>query len=197
MSDRFSLSLALFALFASVPTMADTFKGGPLEVVLAGEILSLKDSKSGEAYVLKGNKARAQSRVSMQIRGFDGNSLREWLSEHLPAKVQGYFQREDKSLGLVTRFKVVTFALDPASVKCQRDEAPEFRLCTADYALSRSNTVDIPAGESGEHVVALELLPPREVGFSIQMARGSSRSYNVLTGTPTLSMSQFAGLPEH
>ncbi len=197
MSVRFSVALVSIALFASVPTMADPLSGGPLDVVLSGEILSVKDNKSGEDYVLKGNKVRAQSRVLMQVRGFAGGALREWLEDRLPVKVQGYFEREDKSLGLVTRFKAVTFALDPATVKCQRDEAPEFRFCTAEYALSRSNTVDIPAGEGGEHVIALQMLPPRAVDFPVQMARGTSRAYNVLTGKPTLSMFQFAGLPEH
>jgi hypothetical protein len=198
MSFRFRAALILISLFASVSSMAaDPFSGGPLDVVLSGEVVSVKDNRTGDAWVLKGNKARAQARVMLAVRGFAGGSLREWLEGRLPLKVQGYFEREDKGAGLVTRFKPVTFALDPATLRCQKDEAPEFRLCTAEYIISRSNTVDVPAGDGGEHVIALQMLPPGQVDFPIQMARGISRPYSVLTGKPTLTMFQFAGLPQH
>lgn len=196
MSFRTRVALIIISLSASYSSMADPFSGGPLDVVLSGEILSVKDNRTGEAYVLKGNKARAQARVQVTVRGFAGGSLREWLEGRLPLKVQGYFEREDKGLGLLTRFRPVTFSMDPVSLRCKRDEAPEFRLCTSEYVLSRSNTVDVPPGESGDHVLALQMLPPRQVDFPIQMARGASRAYNVLTGKPTLSMFQFAGLPQ-
>lgn len=196
MSFLARVALILISLLASYSSMADSFPGGPLDVVLSGEVLSVKDNRLGEAYVVNGNKARAQARVQVTVRGFAGGSLREWLEGRLPLKVQGYFEREDKGLGLLTRFKPVTFSLDPVSLRCQRDQAPEFRLCTAEYLLSRSNTVDVPPGDSGDHLLALQMVPPRQVDFAIKIARGASRAFNVLTGKPTLSMSQFAGLPQ-
>lgn len=197
MSFRTRLLIFILSLFVSVSSMADPFPGGPLDVVLSAEILSVKDNRTGEAYVLKGNRARAQARVQVSVRGFAGGSLRQWLDGRLPLKVQGYFEREDKSLGVLTRFKPVTFSLDPVTLRCKRDEAPEFRLCTADYVVSRSNTVDIPPGDPGDHVIALQMLPPRKTEFPIQIARGPSRPYSLLTGKPTFSLFQFAGLPQY
>jgi hypothetical protein len=196
MSLSLRFTLISISFFGSFTSMADPFSGGPLDVVISGEVLSAKDNRTGEPYVIKGNKVRVQSRVMVAVRGFAGGSLREWLEGRLPLKVQGYFEREDKGMGLVTRFKAVTFNLDPASLKCQKDEAPEFRLCTASYTVSRSNTVDIPAGEGGEHVMALQMLPPRATDFAIKMARGNSVAYSVLSGKPKISLFQFAGLPQ-
>lgn len=184
--------LTLLSLVMSALAMSD-----PLDVVVTTEIISARDSKTNEPYVQTGNKVRVRSHVVVKARGYTSGSLREWLQERLPKSLEGYFEREEVATGLATRFKPITFQLEPESLHCTNDEtSPEFRICRAEYKVSRTNTVDIAAGSGGEHRMSLQMLSPRELAFNLQMERGASIGYSVLTDKPKVSDYRFIGLPE-
>lgn len=184
-------ALMLVALLLSTVAVAD-----PLEVVLSSDILSAVDHKNNTQSVLKGNKVRVRADVKITVKGYTSGSLREWLANYLPKNVRGYFEREDLSNGLVTRYKPLSFALRPSTIRCRRDEQPEFRVCEANYGVSATNMVDVPAGEAHEQAMALQMLPITSVGFPVRMAKAERRVYRVMTGEPTLSQGKFAGLPQ-
>jgi len=182
-------ALALFLL--STVAHAD-----PVEVVLASSISGVKDSRSLQNYVLKGNKARVYAKVQIHAKGYSNQGLRQWLERRLPTNVDGFFEREDRDSGLSVRYKPVAFKLRKAEIFCTGGATPEYEVCHADYAVSNANAVDIPGGEGGEHVVTLQMLPPAN-DFRVKMSKGATKNYFVLAGDPKLSRFGFAGGSDH
>ena len=72
---QITLGIFLLSLVAS----AD-----PVEVVLSTKITGVKDSKSLQNYVLKGNKARVYAKVQIHAKGYSNQGLRQWLERRLP-----------------------------------------------------------------------------------------------------------------
>ncbi len=182
----------IFSIFLfSVVASAD-----PVEVVLSTTISGVKDAKSLQNYVLKGNKARVYAKVQIHAKGYSNQGLRQWLERRLPGNVDGFFEREDKDSGLSVRYKPVAFKLRKAEIFCTGGSTPEYEVCHADYAVSNANAVDIPSGEGGEHMVTLQMLPPSN-DFRVKMAKGATKNYFVLAGDPKLSRFGFAGGSDH
>ena len=108
---------ALLVMFGicmfSMVAMAD-----PVEVVLSTKITGVKDAKSLQNYVLKGNKARVYAKVQIHAKGYSNQGLRQWLERRLPGNVDGFFEREDKDSGLSVRYKPVAFKLRRQEIFC-------------------------------------------------------------------------------
>ncbi len=188
--------LVVLSLALSFLVLATTASADPIEVVLSSKIVSIKDSKTMNQYILKGNKARVYSKVAIHAKGYANRGLRQWLEKRLPRQLAGYYEREDKDTGLSTRYRPVPFQLRRDQVFCTAGNSPEFEVCHADFAVSTANAVDIPSGEGGEHAVTLQMLPP-EGDFRVRMAKSQTKSYVVLSGDPKLSKYSFAGMPEN
>jgi len=186
---RFQLSIVLMGLVAVA-------SADPVEIVLSSKIEKIKDAKSHQNYILKGNKARVYSKVSIHAKGFSNQGLRQWLERKLPNAVDGFFEREDRDSGLAVRYKPVPFKLKRKEIFCTTASSPEYEVCHADYSVSNANAVDIPGGDGGEHVVTLQLLPPAN-DLRVKMAKASSTNYYVLSGDPKLSKYGFAGMSDH
>lgn len=187
---KFPLAAILMGL------VAVTAKADPVEVMLSSKIMQVKDSRTMQSYVLKGNKARVYSKVSIHAKGYSNQGLRQWLERRLPNSVDGFFEREDKDTGLSVRYKPVAFKLKRKEIFCTTGSSPEFEVCHADYAVSNANAVDIPGGEGGEHIVTLQMLPPAN-DLRVKMAKNAPKNYFVLAGDPKLSKYGFAGMGDH
>ena len=185
-----TLVVALAVVFC-LPAMAD-----PTEVILSTKLLAIKDAKTMQAYVLKGNKARIYSKVTLHAKGYSNRGLRNWLETRLPKSIPGFFEREDKDTGLSVRYRPVSFQLRRTNIFCTAASSPEYEVCHADDSVSSANAVDLPAGDGGEHAVNLQILPP-EGDLRVKIARATAKSYYVLSGDPKLSKYSFAGMSDH
>ena len=185
-----ALSALFLALFA-----APAF-GNAVEVIISSKVLNTKDSKTMQEYVLKGNKVRVYSQVAIHAKGYSNRGLRQRVERQLPGSMDGLFERTDADTGLSVRYKPVKFRLQRRSIFCTVGSSPEFEVCHANYAVSASNAVDIPAGTGGEHSVTLQMLPPSN-GLKAKMAKTEPKVFHVLTGEPALSRYSFTGMPQN
>ena len=105
------LRATLIIFILSAAAFAD-----PVEVVLSTKITGVKDAKSLQNYVLKGNKARVYAKVQIHAKGYSNQGLRQWLERRLPGNVDGFFEREDKDSNLSVRYKPVAIKLRKAEI---------------------------------------------------------------------------------
>lgn len=192
MKTRHLFALA-FASFYSLNSFAT-----PVEIVVTGRVLSVRDNQTRETNVVASHKVRVESKIYLEVRGYNNGSLGTWIEKELPRTVNAYFEREDQDSGLITRFRTLPFRLQDNSVRCTRDYDPEYRVCKAEYSVSKSNEVDVPPGRWGQQAVSLQVVAPDDVGIPVRIARTRPKNYSVLTGEqPQLSMQSFTGLPQH
>lgn len=168
--------------------------GQPQEMVLSSQVLKAKDSRTSQTYVQSGNKVRVFPRVVVKATDFANHGLKWWLSKNLPAKMMGYFVREDKGTGMQVRFQPMAFSLSRRDIFCSKANSPDFESCQAEYQLSAQNAVDIQSGNSGEHMISLRMTPPQ--GLGLKMLKYSAQNYFVLHNQPKLSTFAFIGLPQ-
>jgi hypothetical protein len=183
---RIPVIVGLMTLFAIAAA------ANPTEVLMTSKILTVKDAKTAQKYVLQGNKARVYAKVSIRATGLANSGLRQWLEKRLPASVLGFFERKDRDNGLTVRYKPVPFVLKKNEIFCTRASTPKNEVCHADFAVSAVNAVDIPSGDNGAHTVMLQLLPP-ENGIRVKIAKAEGFTYHVLRGDPKLSKFGAAG----
>ena len=106
----FTLPALLFLTLVAGPAF-----GEAVEVVVSSKVLSTKDAKTMQEYVLKGNKVRVYSQVAVHAKGYANRGLRQWLERQLPNAMDGLFERTDGDTGLSVRYKPVKFRLQRRS----------------------------------------------------------------------------------
>ena len=183
----------ILGIFISLSAQAD-----PVEMIFRGYVNSIKDAKTNTTYILEGHKARVETQVTVSVRGRAQGGMRQWMQAKLPSRLKAFFERENQGTMLVTRFKPIPFKLDLASIRCRRDDKfEEYRVCDADYRVSRRNLVDVPTGDGGEQKLSLQVLSPKATGVPVRIARAVPKAFRVTTGKPMLSQYTFSGLPQH